>query len=78
MIEAGLTVTLNTDVPDVTGQGLADEYALVRETYGASDVELAALAGASVEASFASHRARGQALARIAEWAAVRAPSADG
>lgn len=52
MIEAGLRVTLNTDVPDVTGQGLADEYALVRDVYGASEGELAELARTSLEAAF--------------------------
>jgi adenosine deaminase len=50
MIEAGLAVTLNTDVPDVTGMTLTDEYELVRSVYGASDGELAALADTSLAA----------------------------
>ncbi|MCF7551022.1 adenosine deaminase family protein [Pseudonocardia sp. WMMC193] len=51
MIEAGLVVTLNTDVPDITGHSLVDEYALVRDVYGASDGDLEGLALASLRAA---------------------------
>jgi adenosine deaminase len=53
MVEAGLVVTLNTDIPAVTGRSLSAEYAAVREAFGWSDSDLAALAHAGVDASFA-------------------------
>ncbi|RLK58618.1 adenosine deaminase [Actinokineospora cianjurensis] len=53
LVAAGLVVTVNTDVPDVTGRGLAAEYAVVRSAFGLSDAEVAGLAVAAAGASFA-------------------------
>lgn len=62
--EAGLEVTLNTDGETA----LADEYARVRDTYGLSDAELAELARAGVEASFARPELKKEMLAGIESW----------
>jgi adenosine deaminase len=53
LVEAGLVVTLNTDIPAITGRTLSAEYAGVRETFGCTDEELAGFARAAVDASFA-------------------------
>lgn len=53
LIDAGLVVTLNTDVPSVTGTTLTDEFLLARDAFAYDDLALADLARASVDASFA-------------------------
>ena len=53
LVEAGLTVTLNTDIPAMLGVTLADEYARARDAFGLDDGAVAALARAGFEASFA-------------------------
>ncbi len=53
LVEAGLVVTLNTDIPAVTGRTLSGEYAAARDTFGCTDEDLARLARAGVDASFA-------------------------
>jgi len=53
LVEAGLVVTLNTDIPAITGRTLSGEYAAVRDAFGCTDAELAVFARAAVEASFA-------------------------
>jgi adenosine deaminase len=64
LVEAGLTVTVNTDGET----GLAAEYQRVRETFGYSDAELANLARASVESSFAPAALKAQISAEIDQW----------
>jgi adenosine deaminase len=71
MLDAGLTVTLSTDMPAVTGRTLSAEYAAVRETLGATDSELATLAVAAVEASFAPPALKAELRAGIATWLAT-------
>lgn len=68
MIDAGLAVTLSTDMPAVTGRTLADEYAAVREIFGATDAELATLAAAAVDASFAPATLKAELHADITTW----------
>jgi adenosine deaminase len=68
MLDAGLTVTLSTDMPAVTGRTLSAEYDAVRETLGATDSELATLALAAVEASFAPPALKAELRADIAAW----------
>lgn len=51
--DAGLVVTLNTDIPALIDTPLATEYARVRDVFGYDDHALAALARAGVDASFA-------------------------
>ncbi len=64
MVEAGLTVTLNTDGET----SLAAEYQRAREIFGYSDTELANLARASVEGSFAPTGLKAQVSAEIDRW----------
>ena len=69
--EAGLVVTLSTDIPSVLGITLSEEYARVRDTFGYDDSSLAGLALASVEASFAPEPAKQRLRDGIAAWAAA-------
>jgi adenosine deaminase len=66
--EAGLTVTVNTDIPALTGASLAGEYALVRDAFGYSDTVLAELARAGVAASFAPTATKARLTAEIDAW----------
>ncbi|WP_204048671.1 adenosine deaminase [Microbispora siamensis] len=64
LVEAGLMVTLNTDGET----SLAAEYERAREIFGCGDAELADLARASVEASFAPAEVKAQVNAEIGHW----------
>ena len=64
MIEAGLSVTVNTDGET----SLAAEYQHAREIFGYSDTELADLARASVEGSFAPAGLKARVSAEINRW----------
>ena len=66
--DAGLTVTLNTDVPSVTGANLAEEYARVRDAFGYDDTTMADFARASVTASFAPEATKKAILRDIDAW----------
>jgi adenosine deaminase len=68
LVSAGLTVTLNTDIPNVTGTTLTDEFEAARSVFGFGDEVLAGFASASVEVSFASVALKRELLAGIAEW----------
>jgi len=68
LVDAGLVVTVNTDIPNMTGQTLTDEYALLRSVFGYSDAVLATLAKAAVRSSFASSSTKSHLLAEIARW----------
>ena len=68
LLAAGLVVTVNTDIPTITGRGLSAEYAAVRSAFGLPDEVVAGLARAAVEASFAPDGIRRRMLAGIAEW----------
>jgi len=64
LVDAGLTVTLNTD-----GETrLAAEYERARDTFGYSDADLAGFARASVAASFAPAELKTQLDAEIGQW----------
>jgi adenosine deaminase len=68
LIEAGLVVTLNADVPGMIATPIGREYEIARDTFGLSDRTLADIARAGVRAAFlgADHRA---ALEReIDDW----------
>jgi adenosine deaminase len=69
--DAGLAVTLNTDIPAAVGTDLTREYALVRETFGYDDAALAGLAAAGVDASFAPEPTKARLRAEISAWLAV-------
>jgi adenosine deaminase len=69
----GLLVTVNTDIPAMTGAGLAEEYRLLRETFGYSDAVLAGLARNGV--SRHSHRPafrRSSTLRLTPGWTSAR------
>jgi adenosine deaminase len=66
--DAGLLVTLNTDIPISLGVTLGEEYTRAREAFGWSDDVLAELARASVTASFAPEPTRRRLLAGIDHW----------
>lgn len=67
---AGLTVTLNTDIPATVGTTLAGEYARVRDTFGATDADLAGLARAAVDASYAPEDRKALLRKGIDAWLA--------
>jgi adenosine deaminase len=71
LVAAGLVVTLNTDIPSVTGRALSAEYAAVRSAFGATDAELAAFAAAAVDASYAPPTLKTELHADIAAWLAA-------
>lgn len=70
MVEQGLHVTINTDIPAVAGTSLGQEYALVRDVLGLDDSGLAELAKAGVKASFASAETTARLHAEIDQWLA--------
>jgi adenosine deaminase len=68
LVSAGLVVTLNTDIPSVTGRSLSAEYAAVRDTFGCTDEELATFARAAVDASFAPAATKAELHRGIDTW----------
>jgi adenosine deaminase len=50
---AGLTLTLSTDIPNLTNTSLTAEFRRLRDTFGYDDAALAALNHAAITASFA-------------------------
>jgi adenosine deaminase len=64
LVEAGLLVTVNTDGETP----LAAEYERAREVFGCADTELASLARASVEASYAPAELKAQISTAIEQW----------
>jgi adenosine deaminase len=68
LLDAGLSVTVNTDIPAMTGAGLSEEYRLLRDTFGYSDAAIAAVASAGVRASFAPADVKAQVLSGIDAW----------
>jgi adenosine deaminase len=68
LVDAGLRVTVNTDVPASVGTDLVTEYQRIRDVFGYDDAALAALARTGVDASFASDAAKAAMHAGIAAW----------
>jgi adenosine deaminase len=68
MVQAGLVVTVNTDIPAVTGRTLSAEYAAVRDAFGCTDEELARLARSAVDASFAPPSTKTQLHRDLDAW----------
>lgn len=71
LLEAGLFVTLNTDIPAMTGAGLAQEYRDLRDVFGYDDAVIAGIARAGVRASFAPEDVKAQLLSGIDAWLGV-------
>jgi adenosine deaminase len=68
LVDAGMLVTVNTDVPASVGTDLVTEFARIREVFGYDDEALAALARAGGDASFASDASKAELHAAIAAW----------
>ncbi|WP_412543821.1 adenosine deaminase [Longispora sp. K20-0274] len=68
--DAGLLVTINTDIPSLIGTPLASEYSRVRDAFGYDDRVVAELARNGVRASFAPDAVRDRILADIDAWLA--------
>lgn len=66
--EAGLLVTVNTDIPSMIGTQLAGEYGRIRDTFGYDDEVLAGLARVGIDASFAPERTKTEMRAQIDRW----------
>jgi adenosine deaminase len=71
LIDAGARIALGADDPLLFGSRLSAQYDIARTAHGLSDIELAALARGSVEASRAPESIRKQMFAGIDEWLAV-------
>jgi adenosine deaminase len=68
LLEAGLTVTLNTDIPSMTGVSITAEFENARAAFGLDDRVLAALAIAGVDASFAPAQLKQSLRQEINDW----------
>jgi adenosine deaminase len=66
--EAGLRVTLNTDIPLTTGTTLTEEYTRVRAAFGYDDAVLADLSRTAVDASFAPATTKARLHAETDAW----------
>ena len=70
LLDAGLVVTINTDIPSMIATPLAVEYAKVRDVFGYDDVTMASLARAGVDSSFASPDTKARLGRGIDAWLA--------
>jgi len=70
LIDAGLTVTLSTDIPASTGTTLTGEYRLLRDHLAIDDDALARIATNAVDASFAPAATKTALRQDIAAWRA--------
>jgi adenosine deaminase len=70
LIQAGLTVTLNSDIPGVLGTNVTTEYRFARNQFGLDDQTLARLARAGVNASFADPSLKTSINRDIDSWLA--------
>lgn len=68
LIDAGVPVTINADDPLLFGPGVLAEYASVRDAYGYSDDQMAAIARTSITASAAPPDLQATALHDIETW----------
>jgi adenosine deaminase len=62
---------VNTDIPVVIGTSTATEYARVRDAFGYDDADLADLARAATDASFAPPATKKNLQAQIDAWLAA-------
>jgi len=68
LIDAGACIALGADDPLLFGSRLSAQYDVARTAHGLSDIELAALARGSIEASRTPESIRKQMFAGIDEW----------
>lgn len=71
MMDAGLVVTINSDDPAYFGGYITDNYMAAAEALGLNARDLAALAGASFEASFLDEDAKDARITEVREYAAA-------
>jgi adenosine deaminase len=71
LVDAGLAVTLNTDIPAMLNLTLVGEYAHARDMFGFDDATLAALARAGFDASFADGGRKAAWRGEIDGWLAA-------
>ena len=76
LLDAGARVALGADDPLLFLSRLVDQYSAARDVHGLSDAELAGLARASIEASFASDDDKRQWLSEVDAWLVGSRPSA--
>jgi adenosine deaminase len=69
--DAGLAVTVNTDIPAAIGTSTTEEYARVRHTFGYDDTVLAELTRNAIEASFAPAATKTTMRERTDAWLAT-------
>jgi adenosine deaminase len=67
-LEAGVPFTLNSDDQLFFVNRMLDEYVVVRDTFGLSDVEIANIARTSITASRAGMQTKQEMLAGIDAW----------
>jgi adenosine deaminase len=68
LLEAGLVVTLNADVPAMMRAPVGHEYTVGREVFGLDDATLATIARAGIEASFMDADQKAPLGAEIDAW----------
>ena len=68
--DAGLAVTLSTDIPNLLGITLSEEYQRIRDTFGYDDGALAELNHTAVDASFAPHETKAELHHATDAWLA--------
>lgn len=73
LFEAGAALALGADDPLLFRSRLVDQYRYAREELAFTDVELAALAKSSINASRAEPSSKAQMLTRVDEWLAIPA-----
>jgi adenosine deaminase len=69
--DAGLVVTVNTDIPSIAGTSLTEEYARIREAFGYDDAVLAELSRATIDASFAPAATKERLHRETDSWLAM-------
>lgn len=66
--DAGLRVTVNTDIPLTTGTTLTEEYTRIRTAFGYDDADLAGLSRTTIDASFAPVATKSRLHAETDAW----------
>ena len=66
--DAGVVVTLNSDDPAMFGGWLTEVYAAARDAWNLEDEDLASIACAAVDASFAADAQRAELRGGIERW----------
>ena len=76
LLDAGVRVALGADDPLLFLSRLVDQYRTARDVHGLTDAELAGLARASIEASFAPDTDKARWLSEVDDWLVGAQPRA--